>query len=68
VGPRCQAHACDAGLLGPREGEGEGRARERGGEWLGPEAVQPRGGVFLFFLFLFLISILYLYFFLSLFF
>jgi hypothetical protein len=68
VGPGCQARARarDAGLLGPREGEREGRARERG-EWLGPEAAQPRGEFFLFFFFyfLFLISIFYLYFFLS---
>ena len=66
MGSGCQARAraCDAGLLGPREGEREGRARERW-EWLGPEAGQPRGEFFLFFLFLFLISIFYLYFFLS---
>jgi hypothetical protein len=52
VGPGCQARARarDVGLLGPRDGEGEGRARERG-EWLGPEAAQPRGEFFLFFSF-----------------
>jgi hypothetical protein len=70
VGSRCQARAQahDVGLLGPWEGEGEGRARERG-EWLGPEAAQPRGEFFLFFFFyfVFLISIFFFYLFLSLF-
>jgi hypothetical protein len=67
VGPGCQARARarDAGLLGPREEEGEGQTRERG-EWLGPEAAQPRGGEFLLFFFflyfLFIISIFYFYF------
>jgi hypothetical protein len=62
VGPGCQAWAWarDAGLLGPREGEGEGRVHERG-EWLGLEAAQPSGGQFFLFL-LFLFSISHFYF------
>jgi hypothetical protein len=54
VGSGCQARARDAGLLGPREGEGGRGGRARGG-WLGPEAAQPRGDSFSFFFFYFLI-------------
>jgi hypothetical protein len=61
VGPRCQARARahDARLLGPWEGEGEGRARERGVAWAGSG---PAEGGFLSpfsFLFLFLNPIFY---------
>jgi hypothetical protein len=58
VGPGCQARARarEAGPLGPREGEGGERARERGEvAWAGKQP--SRGGEF--FLFLFLFSIFY---------
>ena len=48
MGPGCQARAREAGLLGPREGEG--------GKWLGPENGLAEGGEFFLFLFLFSIS------------
>jgi hypothetical protein len=68
VGPGCQvrARARDARLLGSREGEREGRARERGGvAWAGSGLAE--GGVFPFFSFSishfsFLFSISHFYF------
>jgi hypothetical protein len=63
VGPGCQWRARGDGPLGPREGEGCARAREREVAWAGSDPAE--GGevslffflIFFYFLFLFSISI-----------